>query len=207
MQKNVLFLLLMTMTSTAGSWESGDEDRCPLHGVYVNGYGFSVILPPGLKGCPNSPVGMSDHGTFIPLDKKKQRSIEAYAGYNAVPYATVEEAVAASINFMREDQELSAVTLVSKTDTSLGGLPAQRFVLRYQFKGNSKATEMVRESVETLRSVLKPASEPSHAYSLSLTTDGKHYAEDRAIFERMLASWKTSATDDDPEPPTSPAKP
>ena len=188
---------LLSAPSVGQAWEPGDERRCPARGAYANGYGFRITLPPGLHGCPNSPVGMSDHGVAIPLDAARTRVIEAYAGYNATPYRNVHRAVSATLAFMGEYAECRPWVLLSRRRTRLGGLAAERVVLRCGPRGSG--TALIHASTEALRRVTAGAA-PSHTYSVSLSTTAEHYSEDRALLRQVLASWQTRTTDDDPEP-------
>jgi len=178
------------------AWEDGDEEKCPLRGHYVNYYGFTVTLPDGLKGCPNSPVGMSDHGVEIPLDPQRQRVIDVFAAYNATLDETVADSIARTIDSFREDKAVTGLRVISRSASRLGGLRAQRLVLRYRLK--ETGVEMVFDSSDALRSVIKPFSEPSHSYRVSLITPAKFYKADRRVLEQVLASWHQSATEDDP---------
>jgi hypothetical protein len=191
-----LLALALTWALPGHAWEEGDQETCPARGRYVNAYGFSVTLPDGLKGCPNSPVGMSDHGVEIPLDPQRQRVIDVFASYNVLLHETVAEAVTDDLDSFRENAELTAVKLVSRTSFRLGGLAAERLVLRYRVKATGM--EMISDSSSALRSVIKASAEPSHAYRVSLTTPANRYAADRLVLEQILASWRQSATDDDP---------
>src|SRR5437868_11436651 len=98
--KTVLAILLMIIgfvphaNSQAKRGKHNSTERCPDQKVYTGKYrnivyGFSIIIPAGLKGYWNSArcapdekygcVCMGDHGRFIPLSD--QAHIEAFVGY------------------------------------------------------------------------------------------------------------------------------
>lgn len=192
------FLLALFVATPGWAWEPGDEVKCPARGSYVNPYGFSVEIPRGLNGCPNSPVEMSDHGVIIPLDATGQGTVEVYAGYNALLHETVRDAIDTAIETTRNDAKPGSVAILSRSRTRLGGLKAERVVLRYKIKGSE--AEVIRDSTEALRAVIKPDSEPSHHYSLTLSTTPNRYEADRAILDRVRKSWRRTATEDSRAP-------
>ncbi len=202
-----LVLALSALTARA---DDGNTD-CRMRGMYTNDvYGFSVVIPLNHVACPNSPLGMVEHGLVVELGEGWKRNIEAYAGYNTTEYVDLPDVAEGSKDLLDEDLPKNAVTELSRSDAHLGGLPAIRTVLR--FPGEESSGPMIQDEVSALRKVIPGADIPSHLYSLRLTTQEARYAEDRKVFEKMLASWQELATDDDPlstqsAPAASPRKP
>jgi hypothetical protein len=193
--KKILPLVLALSALTARA-DDGNTD-CRMRGMYTNDvYGFSVVIPLNHVACPNSPLGMVEHGLVVELGEGWKRNIEAYAGYNSTEYTDLPDVAEGSKDLLDDDLPKNAVTELSRSDARLGGLPAIRIVLR--FPGEENSGPMIQDEVSALRKVIPGANVPSHLYSLRLTTQEARYAEDRKVFEKMLASWQELATDDDP---------
>ena len=90
--------LASDIKSQAKRGEPSSRELCPDQKVYTGKYrnrfyGFSIVIPAGLKGYWNSArcvktgegcVCMSDHGRVIPLSDDAH--IEAYAGYETLEW-------------------------------------------------------------------------------------------------------------------------
>ena len=112
-----------------------------------HGSGFEVRIPEGLIGCPNSPIGMTDHGVVIPLlEHSPQGELEVYAAYNALFFRNPAEAVGSDIDWLRQEEAQSgSVAVVSRRGTRLGPLKAIRTVVRYRTK--TDGIEMVTRAL------------------------------------------------------------
>lgn len=193
--KKYLPLLLAFSALTARADDSLQTD-CRMRGMYSNDvYGFSVIIPLDHAACPNSPLGMREHGLVVELSDDWLRNIEAYAGYNSSEYVDLQDMAEGSKDILSDDLPKNAVKELARSTTHLGGLQAIRIVMR--FPGDDGGGPMIQDEVSALRRVIPGQGVPSHFYTLRLITQESHYAEDRKIFEKMLASWHELATDDD----------
>jgi hypothetical protein len=190
----VLFVWSFASIARVDAWRPGDENLCPATGTYVNDYyGFQVRIPAGLKGCPNSPVGLSDHGVAIPLDE--HGSIECFAGYNGPLYHKINDAFHGTLDSIRDQAVDRSVAIVLRRHTKLDGLWADRVVVRYIDKVSN--VEMVEDSIIAMRSINKELPVPSHLYIISLVTTARLYPQDRDTLENLLVSWKEISTIDD----------
>src|SRR5450631_3531198 len=101
---------------SASAWVVGDEATCPAVGRYINSeYAFEVTIPRDLRGCPDSPVGMSDHGVLIRLSNDS--SIDIFESYNALTFQTIDEAADWEINMLAKRSALDSFVLRSRTRT------------------------------------------------------------------------------------------
>lgn len=197
-QKKFLALCLMLSALSAQADESVQTD-CRMRGMYTNDvYGFSVIIPLDHVACPNSPLGMQEHGLVVELSDDWIRNIEAYAGYNSRDYVDLQDVAEGAKDILDDDLPRDSIKELSRNSTHLGGLPATRIVMR--FPGGDNSGPMIQDEVSALRKVIPGTNVPSHFYSLRLVTQEAHYVEDRRIFEKMLASWRELPTDDDAQP-------
>lgn len=196
-----LFLLAalaaMWLPSETRQWTARDQGQCRATGTYRNAYyGFQLRIPSGLRGCPNSPIGMTDHGVLIPISPSAGRVVEAYAGYNSALSADLEEAAAAHIESLRATRaEPASPAVVRRAPGRLGSLEAVRIVIVY--KDKITGTDRVKDTTLALRSVNKSVEAPSHEYQVSLRTDQKNYERDRPVLENVLRTWREGATADD----------
>ncbi|HXP46282.1 MAG TPA: hypothetical protein VN810_03335 [Terriglobales bacterium] len=156
-------------------------------------YGFSVVIPKGLKGfwnsavCVSGPDGctcMSDHGRIIPLTAEPyepERHIEVYAGYAAdLDEPTVEQEVDKRLGWIRESSREGSVRVLRQSSTTLAGLKSQRVVVRYYDKKLNQL--MVEDFVEALR-------RGDVEYSLYLRTSENAYDHDRKVFDNVIGTF------------------
>jgi len=180
--------LLVALPATA--WEEGDAQKCPATGLYTNSYyGFRVRIPDGLRGCPNSPVWLSDHGVFIPLDGPR-RSLEAYAGYNAVLFESPDLAATNSLEWVEDRAVKGSVVVDLRSAVTVSGLKGVRLVVRYVDRESQ--VPMIQDKVHLLRSITTGVSVPSHEYCVSLVTTAESYSTDRKLLEELLSSWQAT---------------
>jgi len=189
-------ILIAVACTSAVAWEKGDETKCPQRGTYQNGYGFRVAIPMGLRGCPNSPVGMTDHGVAIPLDSLGNRSIDVFGAYNAALFGSIREATDSSLDYLRNNTKYEHITVIRRIRTRLGGLEAERTIIGYRMRDSG--VEMTSDSTEALRCVGKCQYGPSHTYAVTLTSPAATYPTDRKLLESLLQSWKKQPTNDGP---------
>jgi hypothetical protein len=170
-------------------------------GRYVNSsYGFSIVIPTGLKGAWNSGrcgagkdgcVCMSDHGRIIPLATGRTDSdhwIEASAGFaTELDEPTPQNAVDSRLGWIRERSRDGSVLVLQRSDLTIGGIKGKRVVVRYYDKKSGRV--MVEDFVEALRD------KPDVEYSLYLRTTVEAYERDKAIFDQVLTSFALTECD------------
>ena len=192
--KAIVFILgtLAILAPDVGSQtKRGKADElCPDEKVYTGRYrnryyGFSIIIPAGLKGYWNSArcakadegcVCMTDHGRIIPLAEGAQ--IEAYTGYQMDPEWSVSDYEKDEIAGLKKREGVEQVTVLSSRVIRLGNLKARRFVVQYVEKGK----QVIAERVMALHKDV--------AYQLILHTLPERYEKDRRKFEQVIASWR-----------------
>ncbi|WP_027360800.1 hypothetical protein [Desulforegula conservatrix] len=94
MKNSIIYLSIIGFVLFAATAHAACPDEIPSLGKYRNySFGFSILIPQGLKGFWNSAaciqeadgscLCMSDHGRIIPL--KNDNTIEIYAGHANMP--------------------------------------------------------------------------------------------------------------------------
>lgn len=149
-------------------------------------FGFSILIPRGLKGYWNSArcapdekygcVCMNDHGRFIPLSSEAH--IEAFVGYQMEPDWSVREHERQAVSFLTDDNQNQHVTVVRSRWFRLGTLRTRRFEACY-LKNNKP---MITDHIVALYQGVE--------YELILVTSPGRYAVDRRQFEKIIASWR-----------------
>jgi len=182
---------LALCTPAWADWTQEDEGQCRATGLFVNSwYGFSVPIPPGLHGCPNSPIEMSDHGVIIPLSQKLEDGhIECYAAYNVLFYKNAAESAKVDSDNLAERAAAHSILVMRRTKTHLGDLPAVRTVTRYVDK--KSGVSMTRDLTTAVRHVTPSDPLPSHEYSVVMAVPTAQYARDVSILHLILAKWAT----------------
>jgi hypothetical protein len=198
MYRIYLKAILVVMVAVAGLSTDGKSqvkrgkagEICPDQKVYTGKYrnryyGFSIVIPAGLKGYWNSArcaktdegcVCMTDHGRIIPLADDAQ--IEAYTGYQMEPEWSVSDYEKDEIADLKKQEGVEQVKVLSSKGVRLGGLKARRFAVQYIEKGKN----MISDRVVALHKGVE--------YELILHTLDKRYEEDRREFEKVIASWR-----------------
>jgi hypothetical protein len=168
--------------------DEGEEEDAIFEGVYQNSaYGYSVEIPAGMVGVGPTPPA-PQHGFGIDLDRPRSTGWMSAPGFpnsyiyadgscNSMEYRGAGDAVKSYLSFLREKGE--HVRVLSRTKTSLGGLPAVRAVARY-VKGGE---EMVSDQVVAV------GGEAGAVFTLSLSTPLAKYERDRPALEAMRESW------------------
>ena len=164
---------------------------CPDQKVYTGKYrnlvyGFSIIIPAGLKGYWNSAkcapderygcVCMGDHGRFIPLSDNA--SIEAFVGYQMEDEWSVRDYENHKTSNLRQKQGVEQVEILSSTQIRLGRLKARRFIVRV----NEENKSVVLDHIIALHKGVE--------YELILRTTADRYQRDLREFEKVIASWR-----------------
>jgi hypothetical protein len=149
-------------------------------------YGFSIVIPAGLKGYWNSaacvPEGktdcvcMGDHGRFIPLSDEAH--IEVFVGYQMESDWTVVDQEVEEISGLKKDQSKTQVKVISSRWLRLGTLNARRFVAQF-VEGNKN---IIKEHIIAFYQGVE--------YELILRTTAGRYRADRRQFLRVIATWK-----------------
>jgi hypothetical protein len=188
----VVLVLLGCVTPTdsqrkRATQKSPCPDTHPWTGRYRNYvYGFSIVIPRGLKGYWNSArcapdekygcVCMGDHGRFIPLSDDAH--IEAYVGWQMESDWSLRDHERQEISFYTDDKKFERVNVVRTRWFRLRSLPARRFEARY-FKDNKA---MITDEIVALHKGVE--------YQLILVTSPDRYGADRRQFEKLVASWR-----------------
>jgi hypothetical protein len=172
------------------------EERCPDERSYTGKYrnyvfGFSIVIPAGLKGYWNSArcapderygcVCMGDHGRFIPLTKTA--GMEAFVGWQMESEWTLRDYENEEVTDLKQKQGVKQVRVLSSKYLRLGRVRARRFVVQFSKDNQSAVTDQV---IALYRGV---------EYQLILHTDADRYQKDRRVFERLVASWKLTRRD------------
>ena len=184
-------ILALAVKSQATHAKSAPAEPCPDQKTYTGKYrnwvyGFSIVIPAGLKGYWNSPrcapdenygcVCMGDHGRFIPLSGGA--SIEAYVGWEMESEWSVRDYENDEVSDLRQGQGVEQVKVLSSKWVRLGNLKGRRFVVRFIEKNK----EVVVDHVIALHRGVE--------YELILRTSPDRYQRDRREFEKVMASWR-----------------
>jgi hypothetical protein len=195
-----LALLLVIAPHSDAQPQSAAQQPCPdtvnTNSTYVNSsYGFSIVIPAGLKGTWNSArcvagndgcICMSDHGRIIPLSEGQNDTdhwIEAYAGFAAeLDEPTLQDAVDKRLDWIRERSVAGSVSVLQRSDIRIGGIDAKRVVVRYRDRESSRL--MVEDFVEALRGKAGDVE-----YSVYLRSPVDAYERDKPNFDQVLSSF------------------
>lgn len=156
-------------------------------GKYRNlAYGFSIIIPAGLKGYWNSArcaldeklgcVCMGDHGRSIRLSDDAY--IEAFVGYAMEDEWTVRQYENQAVTYLRQKQGVEQVKLLSSKWIRLRGLKGRRFVVQYVENDRS----VVIDHIIALHKGVE--------YELILRTLADRQRIDERNFEKVVSSWR-----------------
>jgi hypothetical protein len=149
-------------------------------------YGFSIIIPAGLKGYWNSApcapdekygcICLGDHGRFIPLSDDTH--IEAFVSYQMESEESVIDHENNDISSLRHEQGIEQVRIVGSRWYRLGNLKARRFKVRFV----EKTKNVVADHIIALHKGVE--------YELILYTSAERYQRDEIQFEKVVASWR-----------------
>jgi hypothetical protein len=190
----VLFMISCTAapaTSQTVREATSPAQPCPDERTYTGKYrnlvfGFSIIIPAGLKGYWNSArcapdenygcVCLNDHGRFIPLSV--QSSIEAFVGWQMETEWTLRDYEKDEIANLKQKQGVKQVRVLSSRSIRLGSVKARRFIVRF----NEDNKDLVAERIVALYDGVE--------YELILHTVPHRYRKDRREFDKLVGSWK-----------------
>jgi hypothetical protein len=155
-------------------------------------YGFSVSIPPGLKGLWNSArcvkderncVCLGDHGRFIPVDKNSY--IEIFV--RTENYETLRESIEEEVewNSKRHKDEKELAEVVTRAPARLGGASATRLMIKYQ---DAKTGATMLEDIIIGRPVDRV--HRGWLYLITLVTPDNVYARRKALLQSIVRSWK-----------------
>jgi hypothetical protein len=182
-----LGVVILLLPFAANAWTAGDEERCPARGPYENAdYGFRVTLPAKASGCPNSPVGMSDHGVTVPLPEYGGE-IEVFAAYDIEKWE-LKEASESVLSWLRQAAKDEKVEIVSQAQTKLGDLPAIRTVTLYT--DSRDGIRRIDDGVVAVRNIAGRQYNPVVLYSIHITVRQGRYDASRSTFEKLLRTWQ-----------------
>ena len=149
-------------------------------------YGFSIVIPAGLKGYWNSArcaqdekygcVCMGDHGRFIPLSD--DAGIDAFVGYQMESEWSLIDHERNAISSLKSRTNVEELKLIGSEWGQLGNLKARRFIARFV----EDKKQMVTEHIIALHKGVK--------YELILSTSTDRYETDKIQFEKVVASWR-----------------
>jgi hypothetical protein len=184
-------LASLLMSCLLASAVSGQNRACPDEVEWTRRYrnyvfGFSVVIPAGLKGYWNSArcapdkqygcVCMNDHGRYIPLSDDAH--IEVFVGYQMESEWSVRDHERQEIFYLKTDKRNQQVNITESRWIRLGSLRGRRFEARYLRDGKPTITD----HIVTLYKEVE--------YELIFTTSPARYDADRRQFEKVISSWR-----------------
>ena len=149
-------------------------------------FGFSIVIPAGLKGYWNSArcapdeqygcVCMNDHGRYIPLSDDAY--IDVFVGYQMEFEWSVRDHERQEIFYLKTDKRNEQVDITESRWIRLGSLRARRFEARYLRDGKPTITDHIVALYKEVE------------YELIFTTSPARYDTDRRQFEKVISSWR-----------------
>lgn len=192
------FLVLIVVACSAATAisqtipaKTTQRQPCPDQQAYTGKYrnavfGFSMIIPAGLRGYWNSAkcapderygcICMGDHGRSIPLSDHS--AIDAFVGWQMEDEWTPRDYENNEVAQLKGKPGVKEVRVVSSRSIRLGSVRARRFVVR--FSENDEG--VVAERIIALRKGVE--------YQLILHTVPQRYRKDRREFDKVVASWR-----------------
>ena len=188
----VLLILGYPAGLAADDWWMKVEELDPQTGLVVHrgqywnpNYLYSFLIPEGMI-CLSDPAPAPHHGCGIDLSEHPRAYIWADGSYNALDRVSPDDALRDAFDsLMKEGTE---IVVLEHRETSLGGLPAARLVVRYKHQDEQKAT--VEAIIMALRNVKEWG---DMIYTLGLISSSHRFEKDKAVFEAILASWKNES--------------
>lgn len=141
------------------------------NGTYSNAYyGFAITIPRGFVGRTNPPPA-PDRGFGVRLS----------AGRRSYGYFFAREGIGREyLDWLKDD--VAGDPSVAQSKTTLGGLPAIRYVATY------KCPLAAEEFVEDVTIATRAGS--GIAYEAGLLTPKGRHNEDRKVFETFVKTWR-----------------
>ncbi|HSE24555.1 MAG TPA: hypothetical protein VLB68_23010 [Pyrinomonadaceae bacterium] len=189
------FLVMVACTATPATSQiiRGDTQaqRCPDERTYTGKYrnyvfGFSMIIPTGLKGYWNSArcapderhgcVCMGDHGRFIPLSDTA--GVEAFVGWQMESEWALRDHQNQELAYLKDKQGVEQLRVLSSKYVWLRRVKARRFVVHFNENNKSVVVDQIIALYQGVE------------YQLILHTLADRYQKDRRVFEKLVASWK-----------------
>src|SRR5689334_18145250 len=183
--------LLMSCLLTSAVLGQDTKSPCPDEREWTGRYrnyvfGFSVVVPAGLKGHWNSGpcaadekygcVCLNDHGRYIPLSDDAW--ITVFVGYQMESEWSVRDHERQEIFYLKTDKSNQQIVVTRSEWVRLGPLRGRRFQARYLGDGVPRITDHI---VALYKGV---------EYELILTTSPDRYDADRRQFEKVISSWR-----------------
>jgi hypothetical protein len=187
----IILLIFCCVLTAQPQGKRAGQPPCPDQRAWTGRYrnyvfGFSIVIPRGLKGYWNSArcapdekygcVCMNDHGRFIPLSSDAY--IVAFVGYQMESDWSVREHERQAVSFLTDDKQNDQVTVVRSRWFQLGSLRARRFEAHY-LKNNKP---VITDHIVALYKGVE--------YELILVTSPQRFDADRRQFERIIATWR-----------------
>lgn len=181
--------LALDIRSQVRRGRTHSPEPCPDEKVYTGKYrnryyGFSITIPPGLKGYWNSArcvpadegcICFTDHGRVIPLSDSAQ--IDAFTGYETLDWSA-SDYEKSYLDDLKKREGVERVRPLSSRRVLLGNLKARRSVIQF----TEKKKELITDRVIVVHKGVE--------YDLILSTSENRYRTDRRTFEKVIASWK-----------------
>ena len=170
-------VLMLALPAQTGSGE------VQVKGCYINyDYAYSVTLPNGLVGH-RSAAPSPNHGFGIDISKPRTSYVWADGSYNAVEWRSFGDVVHARVARLR-DEGSTELRLVKRAATRLGGLTAQRYVIRYRHPDSN-----VPVMLEAVLAFRRDPGGAAIVYTLELITSESQYRRDRIVLESLRRRW------------------
>lgn len=157
-------------------------------GTYQNAtFGFSVIIPEGLIG-KGEPEPQPQHGFVIALSSEDRATLSVSGTYNALLWKSRDEVYDHYYRYASEGAK--SVTLLDRSEDSMGTLHAIRFTVRYV----DAKTDLprIRSEIISLRKCPTPDVEVIN--TIVLDTPEHRFAQDKLVMDELLRSWKALET-------------
>jgi hypothetical protein len=191
--KTPLFLIMLLILLGLGSVSAGgnsskcrnfpppmfkDASNSKFEGHYRNcNYAYSVTVPHGLTGY-SSPPPNPQHGFGILLSKKPSVYLWVDGSANSLGWQSLDEAMQARIDGIKGLS--TKIIETKKANTTLGGLPAVRFTVKYQCS-NTVLTEDYFIAMDAKKQIV---------YEIPLAAPETKYGEFKMILEKIADSWR-----------------
>ncbi len=163
----------------------GGPDMRRVKGRYANvQYFYSVDVPPELAAYTNPPP-QPDHGFGIVLSWEPRAYLNVDATYDTLDWKTAAAAAKRSLAWTRETS--TQVLSDRRSPAHLGPLHALRQVVRHRCAG--------LPDVHVDDDVVAVDAKEGVVFKVALTTTAARYRQDKAVMDRVLASWHLGQPD------------